>query len=143
MSSFHSKQSILERLAHSDSDLESIEVSSNLSEVTLIFSYQCVPESRIIVLLRGIINITISKSPDPDYEELAFFILEATLEKLDDGGESVFRKTGYEFFDKDGNMATYPDIDLYHFHMFGEVRAHIVCRSFDVLIPAKQEELAR
>jgi hypothetical protein len=65
--------------------------------------------------------------------------MEAILSKLDDGGEAVLRKTGYGFVGQDGNVATYPNIDLYHFHLEGEICADIVCRSFDLLIPAKQD----
>lgn len=112
-----SKQAILKRLANSTSDLETIEFSSDLSNITLVFSHQGVPESRIAVLLGGVVDINISRPLDFK-DGLAFVIMEMTLNTC----ESRQEIEGH-------------NVELYRVHLEGEICGDIICRFFDLLLP--------
>ncbi|ALG68208.1 hypothetical protein [Beggiatoa leptomitoformis] len=132
MESSHLKQSVLEKLARSDSDLETFEVSSDLSQITLVFSYQGIPESRIAILLTEVVHLNISRDIY-DKGEFAFVIMEAVLSKLENGKEPVFSEIAYPFLPQNDKLE-FPT-NLYHLHIEGEIYADIIFHSFHILTP--------
>jgi hypothetical protein len=83
-----------------------------------------------ILELLGIAQINLAK--DLDDEEMLAMVGEASLVPIADGGRAVFERLHYPFKSLDDHNApfSYPGVQLFHFHMEGDICADVICKEY-------------
>lgn len=120
-------ESLLQNL--DKSQLVGIDLDSNNLGVRLEFTFG--PEKRdIIVQLFQLVHFIISKEPDDN--DGCFFVGEVALNPLKDGGKKILSSLLYPLQEKNGNVASYPAKQMFHFHLEGGVCIEAVCGAYEI-----------
>jgi hypothetical protein len=121
------------RSALPDSTLSQITMAPDMLSIS--FRFERGPDTRPIeVCLRQIAHISLSKTLDDD--EGCANVFEASMVRLDDGGLAALSELAYGFRESGApeRPFTYPNRDLFRFHIEGDVCADVVCGDYDVVL---------
>lgn len=88
------------------------------------------PDRDVQLELLGIAQVNLAK--DLEDEEMLAIVGEANLAPITDGGRAIFEKLRYPFrsLELDSAPFSYPDSELFHFHLEGDVCADVVCKEY-------------
>ena len=120
-----------------DSQIVGFYIDSDIMTLRMDFGFS--PDEKITSIeLSHIYHLLISKFPGagPDYagEERSFIALEIYLHYLDvEKRREVLSSLAYMHYDGNGNVAIFPDSDMYHLHVAGDICIDVVCGEVKVL----------
>ena len=127
----NSQESLLESLQ--DSELS--EVRLDPVSLSIEFRFTFGPErENVSIQMSKIVHIAISK--DPDDEEMLAIVGKVLLNPVLDGGLSILEDLKYPFKSTEDQtmVLTYPSVQLYHFHLEGDICADVVCAQYKMEI---------
>lgn len=108
-------------------ELDSIDVFQNLQNISLHFSFSGDARSETILSLASVIHFVCSRAPSNDDTD-SYYVGEVSIEKINSGLNDMLDKLCYGFVDGKGKTFTYPDLDIYHLHIEGEIVIDIFCQ---------------
>jgi hypothetical protein len=88
------------------------------------------PDQDVELELLGIAQVNLAK--DLEDEEMLAIVGEARMASITDGGRAIFEKLHYPFRSLEHESApfSYPDLELFHFHLEGDICADVVCKEY-------------